>query len=88
MTYCRQGHTLIDNEAEAGWDRLPLATFFELVVSATTFFGIVDEYTAPTPTTLVCRLFSDSNRTILVTAPIATGVPYEINNFADYLHDK
>lgn len=87
MTYCRQGHTLIDNEAEAGWDRLPPATFFELVVSATTFFGIVDEYTPPTPTTLVCRLYTDAGRTILHTAAIATGVPYEISNFVDYLHD-
>ena len=87
MTYCRQGHTLVDNEAEAGWDRLPPATFFELVVSATTFFGIVDEYTPPTPTTLVCRLYTDPARTILHTTPIATGVPYEINNGVDYSHD-
>lgn len=87
MTYCRQGHTLVDNEAEAGWDRLPPATFFELVVSAVTYFGIVDEYIAPTPTTLVCRLYTDPARTILHTAPIATGVPYEVNNAVDYLHD-
>jgi hypothetical protein len=87
MTYCRQGHTLVDNEAEAGWDRLPPATFFELVVSAVTYFGIVDEYTPPTPTTLVCRLYTDPARTILHTTPIATGVPYEINNGVDYLHD-
>lgn len=87
MTYCRQGHTLVDNEAEAGWDRLPPATFFELVVSAVTYFGIVDEYIPPTPTDLVCRLYTDPARTILHTAPIATGVPYEINNGVDYLHD-
>lgn len=87
MPYCREGHTLVDNEAEAGWDRLVPGTTFELVVLAVTYFGIVDEYVAPTPTTLVCRLFTDAGRTILLTAPIATGTPYEVQNFADYLHD-
>ena len=81
MTYCRQGHTLIDNEAEAGWEKLVPGTFFELLVNAVTFFGTVDEYTAPTPTTLVCRLFSDAGRTILVTAPITTGITFEVSAF-------
>lgn len=88
MTYCRQGHTLIDNEAEGLWEQLVPGTDFELEVNAVTFFGTVDEYAPPTPTTLVCRLFSDSNRTILVTTPITTGVPYEITNFVDYKWKK
>lgn len=87
MPYCREGHTLVDNEAEAGWERFVPGTNFELVVSAVTYFGIVDEYVAPTPTTLVCRLYTDAGRTILHTTPIATGVPYEVQNFVDYLHD-
>ena len=84
MTYCRQGHTLVDNEAEAQWDQLVPGTFFDLFVSATTFFGIVDEYTPPTANTLVCRLYTDPARTILHTAPIATGVPFSILNFIAY----
>ncbi len=84
MTYCRQGHTLVDNEAEAQWDQLVPGTFFDLFVSATTFFGIVDEYTPPTPNTLVCRLYTDPARTILLTTPIATGVPFDILNFVAY----
>jgi len=88
MTYCRQGHTLVDNEAEGLWEQLVPGTNFELLVNAVTFFGVVDEYAPPTPTTLVCRLFSDSNRTILVTTPITTGVPYEISNFVDYKWKK
>ena len=60
MTYCRQGHTLVDNEAEGLWEQLVPGTNFELEVSAVTYFGTVDEYAPPTPTTLVCRLFSDS----------------------------
>lgn len=84
MTYCRQGHTLVDNEAEARWDQLVPGTFFDLFVSATTFFGIVDEYTPPTPNTLVCRLYTDPARTILHTAAIATGVPFDILNFVAY----
>jgi len=88
MSYCREGHTLIDNEAEAGWERLPPGSFFELVVLAVTYFGIVDEYIPPTPTTLVCRLYTDSGRTILHTVNIGTGSVYEINNGVDYLHDQ
>ncbi len=84
MTYCRQGHTLIDNEAEALWEQLVPGTDFELLINATTFFGTVDEYTAPTPTTLVCRLFSDSGRTVLVTTAVTLGVPYSISNFVDF----
>lgn len=87
MTYCRQRHTLIDNEAEAEWERLPPGSFFELVVNAVTYFGIVDEYVAPTPTNLICALYSDSARTIQVTTSVPTGLPYEINNFVNYLHD-
>ncbi len=88
MSYCREGHTLIDNEAEAGWERLPPGSFFELVVLAVTYFGIVDEYIPPTPTTLVCRLFTDSGRTILHTVDIGLGSVYEINEGVDYLHDQ
>jgi len=88
MSYCREGHTLVDNEAEAGWERLPPGSFFELVVLAVTYFGIVDEYIPPTTTTLICRLYTDSGRTIFHTVPIATGTPYEINNGVDYLHDQ
>jgi len=84
MTYCRQGHTLVDNEAEAGWEKLVPGTFFELFVDAITYFGTVDEYTAPTPTTLVCRLYTDSGRTILLTTPIPTGLPYEVSAFVSY----
>ena len=84
MTYCRQGHTLVDNEAEAGWEKLVPGTFFELLVNAITYFGTVDEYTAPTPTTLVCRLYTDSGRTILLTTAIPTGLPYAVSAFVSY----
>lgn len=84
MTYCRQGHTLVDNEAEAGWEKLVPGTSFELEVNAVNYFGIVDEYEAPTLTTLVCRLYSDAGRTILVTTPIPTGLPYEVTAFVTF----
>ncbi len=88
MSYCREGHTLVDNEAEANWDKLPPGSFFELVVLAVTYFGIVDEYIPPTPTTLVCRLYTDSGRTILHTVDIGLASVFEINNGVDYLHDQ
>jgi hypothetical protein len=84
MTYCRQGHTLFDLEAEAGWDSLVPGTFFELIVGVTTYYGIVDEYVPPTPDTLVCRLYDDPARTIFNTAAVATGVPFTLQNFVDY----
>ncbi len=84
MTYCRQGHTLVDNEAEANWEQLVPGTNFELEVNSVTYFGTVDEYTPPTTTTLVCRLYSDAGRTTLVTTPIPTGLPYEVRNFVSF----
>lgn len=87
MPYCREGHTLFDLEAEGGWERFVPGTNFTLVVNAVTYYGIVDEYVEPTADTLVCRLYSDPARTILVTTPVPTGLAYEITEFVDYLHD-
>lgn len=88
MTYCREGHTLVDDEAEGNWDQLIPGTFFELEVNSVTYFGIVDEYIEPTPTTLVCRLYSDAGRTTLVIAGIPTGLPYLVDNFVAFSWSK
>lgn len=84
MTYCREGHTLLDNESEDFRTLVP-GVFFEIDIDGNTFFGIVDEYTDPEEFTFLCRLYTDAGRTILLTTPLTLAVPYDIRDFVGWL---
>lgn len=83
MPYCREGHTLQDDESEDFRTLVP-GVFFEIDIDGGTFFGIVDEYTDPEEFSFLCRLYTDAGRTILLTTPLTLAVPYDIRDFVGW----
>lgn len=83
MSYCRQGHTLQDNEAENFRHMVP-GVEFEILIGATTFFGIVDEYAPISETEFSCRLYTDPARTILHETDLPISTAYEITGFVGW----
>ncbi len=83
MSYCRQGHTLQDNEAENFRHMVP-GVEFEIEIAAVTYFGVVDEYATINETEFSCRLYTDPARTILHETALPIGIAYEITGFVGW----